>query len=436
LSTGGGPTGSVRSYLLTSVRNGMASRARRANASDVLTGENAVLENAAEVPRDPVAAHAELSLVREAFSALPSRWRHVLWRTAVEHESNITVAREMGLTPNAVAALARRARRGLRAAYVQVHVSRGAVDPKCLPFVGGLATLLTAPDDGGDVAEHVRGCARCSERLAELRRVDRNLAGVLTPAVLSLLPHEGAVTTLGAATPGAGSVVESSVASRAEVLAAKAAVVVLSAAVAGWAAWPPSPAKPVVDLVAPPVVTTSVPAPTPSSTSLPRHTTSTTPPSSTGPTPGRSATSEPIPSRTLAPPPAAQQPPPMPVSTTTTTAAPVGHLSAATAAGGPNSAPFFQVAASARELASGLTLELTVPAGVTLTGSFGDWGQCTQNGLTIACSAPPSASQNWSGSVNTSWAAGAQGTVRAVVTGTYRSGSSASASTATTWPHP
>lgn len=437
LSTGGGPTGSVRSYLLTSVRNGMASRARRANASDVLTGENTVLENAAEVPRDPVAAHGELSLVREAFSALPSRWRHVLWRTAVEHESNITVAREMGLTPNAVAALARRARRGLRAAYVQVHVSRGAVDPKCLPFVGGLATLLTAPDDGGDVAEHVRGCARCSERLAELRRVDRNLAGVLTPAVLSLLPHEGAATALGAAAPGAGSAVASTAASRVEVLAAKAAVVVLSAAVAGWAAWPPSPARPAVDLAAPPVATMPASPIATSPTAPPRQATTTTSPHPTEPPPGRSATTEaPIPSTTLVPPQVAQPPPPMTQSTTTTTAAPVGHLSTAMAAGGPNSAPFFQVAASARELTSGLTLQLTVPAGVTLTGSFGDWTQCTQNGLTITCSAPPSTSQNWSGGVNTSWATGAQGTVRALVTGTYRSGSPAAASTATTWPHP
>ncbi|HEV7196131.1 MAG TPA: sigma-70 family RNA polymerase sigma factor, partial [Pedococcus sp.] len=347
LSTGGGPTGSVRSYLLTSVRNGMASRARRANASDVLTGENTLLENAAEVPRDPVAAHSELSLVREAFSALPSRWRHVLWRTAVEHESNITVAREMGLSPNAVAALARRARRGLRAAYVQVHVSRGAVDPKCLPFVGGLAALLGGPpNDGSDVAEHVRGCTRCTERLAELRRVDRNLAGVLTPAVLSLLPHEGTVS-LGAAAPGVGSAVGSSApAQAAEAFASKAAVVVLTAGVALWAAWPPTHAHRGSEVGAPlpvvtattPVISPTSPVPPPTATS---PTTRTTPPRSTT-APSNSPTS-------LSPPPTVVTLPTAPSSvpstvppTTPATASP-GQLSAVMAVGGPNAAPFFQV---------------------------------------------------------------------------------------------
>jgi hypothetical protein len=54
----------------------------------------------------------------------------------------------------------------------------------------------------------------------------------------------------------------------------------------------------------------------------------------------------------------------------------------------------------------------------------------------VVCSAPASAGQSWSGSLNTSWAPGAQGTVSALVTGTYRSGGTASASTATTWPRP
>lgn len=438
LSTGGGPTGSVRSYLLTSVRNGMASRARRANASDVLTGENTLLENAAEVPRDPVAAHSELSLVREAFSALPSRWRHVLWRTAVEHESNITVAREMGLSPNAVAALARRARRGLRAAYVQVHVSRGAVDAKCLPFVGGLAALLGGPpNDGSDVAEHVRGCARCTERLAELRRVDRNLAGVLTPAVLSLLPHEAAAG-LSAAAPAVGAGAATSAAPGG--LAAKAAVVVLSAAVAGWAAWPsPHTQAPVDAGISVPVITSPVPSSLPIATVVGRTSaTPTAPPKSTLPQVASTVVPS-SPSPTVVPPPVSSVTSPsgvQPTTTTTPPAAPAGHLSAVMAVGGANAAPFFQVSASGRQLAGGLRLTVTVPTGVTLTGTSGDWQQCTQSGVTVACSAPASAGQSWSGSLSTSWAPGAQGTVSALVTGTYRSGGTASASTATTWPKP
>src|SRR5690625_1034717 len=45
VSNDAGPTTSVRAYLLTTVRNQAASRARRAAASDVLTGEIADYES-------------------------------------------------------------------------------------------------------------------------------------------------------------------------------------------------------------------------------------------------------------------------------------------------------------------------------------------------------------------------------------------------------
>ena len=52
-----------------------------------------------------------------ALAALPQRWQRVLWHTEVEGLSAAEIAPLLGLAPNAVAALAYRAREGLRQAY-------------------------------------------------------------------------------------------------------------------------------------------------------------------------------------------------------------------------------------------------------------------------------------------------------------------------------
>jgi RNA polymerase sigma factor (sigma-70 family) len=171
LASGGGPTGSVRAYLVASVRHAAAGRARHPGRNDVLVDDHAAFERASATDGDPVAVASELRLVREAFATLPRRWQQVLWRTAVDHESNGAVADQLGLTPNAVAALAHRARQGLRVAYVQVHASRGAVDPGCAPYVGQLAALLGKGSRAGDVAAHVAECEACTGRLAELAQI-------------------------------------------------------------------------------------------------------------------------------------------------------------------------------------------------------------------------------------------------------------------------
>ena len=450
LRSGGGPTGSVRAYLLTSVRNGVTTRARRANAADVLTDETTVLENAADVPADPVAAAGELSLMREAFAALPTRWQHVLWRTAVDHESNITVGEELGLSANAVAALARRARQGLRAAYVQVHVSRGAVDPGCVPYIGGLAALLTTPDSTSETALHVRGCARCTERLAELRRVDRNLSGVLTPALLTLF-HGGAGTALVAASSGAGAI--SAVASSGSsgssgaggvsggaaggsttTLGAGSWVTIATAATVGgaalvWAAWPHE-APGHATATTKPSVSSSAPRQTPTAHQSSTSATTSTPPHArpTRPTP---KPSPPVAVPPVVTPPVATSAPPAPSTTP-----PPGSLSVGMAMAGSAQSPFVQVSVSGQRVGGPLSLTLTVPEGVSLNGSTGAWTNCAQSGRTIRCTAGPSSSAAWSGSISTTWGPGSGGSVTAIVTGTDRSGRRVSASAATTWPSP
>jgi DNA-directed RNA polymerase specialized sigma24 family protein len=55
--------------------------------------------------------------VERAFRGLPVRWQRVLWQLEVEGRRPRELAVELGMTPNAVSALGKRARAGLRKAY-------------------------------------------------------------------------------------------------------------------------------------------------------------------------------------------------------------------------------------------------------------------------------------------------------------------------------
>lgn len=194
---GHGPTTSVRAYLSTSVRNIAAKRATGPKSAEVPSDDPTRYEDADRLEPDAVARRAELGLVREAFSSLPDRWQTVLWRTAVDHDSHDRVAEAMGLSRNGVAALAVRARRALKVAYLQAHVSRGDVDDDCRPFLDQLAALSQGSVPGRQLQDHLDGCRRCGERLHELALVEQNVAGFMLPAVAILIPATQDLTAAG-----------------------------------------------------------------------------------------------------------------------------------------------------------------------------------------------------------------------------------------------
>ena len=137
---GAGPEQAVRAYLMTTVRRVAANWARTqkrehlvedfavfaeaARASEV-SDQNASFGAGLDLGADVLAMHeAEQSLAMQAFRSLPERWQAVLWHTTVEEESPSEVAPLFGLTANATAVLASRAREGLKQAYLQAHVSQ------------------------------------------------------------------------------------------------------------------------------------------------------------------------------------------------------------------------------------------------------------------------------------------------------------------------
>src|SRR5581483_2502367 len=175
-----------RPYLLTCVRNAATDRLRRERRIDL---RDQMPETPGTTQADDVALLGlERNLVGEALQALPARWRTVLWLTEVEGLSPAEVSRRIGIKPNAVAALAYRARKGLREAYLQAHLKAEASE-ECRSTVNKLGNYVRgdlAEKDRVAVQAHLDACAKCRCRRDELTDVNATLRNAFLPVPLLL----------------------------------------------------------------------------------------------------------------------------------------------------------------------------------------------------------------------------------------------------------
>lgn len=168
---GNGPKDNVRAYLLTVARR--VSWEWKGAAQDVPVSDDELTSRAGVIDAHPARA-AEHSLIVKAFTSLPERWRTVLWQTEVEGAKPAVVAPQIGLSPNATAALARRARLGLRAAYLQAHLATGKSDSGCRSVLEKLGAYTAGSVTGVEAARisaHLGDCSRCTATHDELRDV-------------------------------------------------------------------------------------------------------------------------------------------------------------------------------------------------------------------------------------------------------------------------
>ncbi|MCX4824116.1 sigma-70 family RNA polymerase sigma factor [Streptomyces sp. NBC_01142] len=196
---GAGPEQAVRAYLLTTVRRVAAAWTKTAKREQlvedfaVFAGEAArssdVSDDTFDLGADVRAMHeAEQSLALQAFRSLPERWQAVLWHTTVEEESPSEVAPLFGLTANATAVLAGRAREGLKQAYLQAHVSSALTSGgDCARY----ADRLGAYARGGlrmraerGLRKHLEECAKCRLAAGELAHVNAGIPALLPVAVI------------------------------------------------------------------------------------------------------------------------------------------------------------------------------------------------------------------------------------------------------------
>ncbi|MEU9866614.1 sigma-70 family RNA polymerase sigma factor [Actinomadura sp. NPDC048021] len=191
LRRGDGPREGFRPYLLTALRHTVYDRFR---AEKRLRPTGEIEKYDPGVPfADPL---PEGSTAVRAFRSLPERRRVVLWHTEIERARPAEVASVLGLTPNGAAALAYRAREGLRRAYLQAHLDemqptgreecREALRSMGAYVRGGLSRRESLALD-----RHLRGCPDCRTILGEARDVNATLRNVLGPLAF------GAVTATG-----------------------------------------------------------------------------------------------------------------------------------------------------------------------------------------------------------------------------------------------
>jgi RNA polymerase sigma factor (sigma-70 family) len=184
LQRGGGPDLAFRAYLLTAVRRLHVDRIRataRLHTTDDLTPFDP------GVPfRDTAIEGFESAAAARAFASLPERWQMVLWHTEVEEQKPAEVGPLLGMTPNAVSALAYRAREGLRQAYLTMHAG-DADDDTCERTRAELGSYVRgglSRRDAARVEQHLQECRACTALYLELTEVNSNLRAVLAPLLL------------------------------------------------------------------------------------------------------------------------------------------------------------------------------------------------------------------------------------------------------------
>ncbi|MBO0511969.1 sigma-70 family RNA polymerase sigma factor, partial [Streptomyces beijiangensis] len=199
---GAGPEQAVRAYLLTTVRRVAAAWTKTAKREQLVEDFAVFADQAARTSGSEVSDQdtldlgadvramqiAEETLAMQAFRSLPERWQAVLWHTTVEEESPSDVAPLFGLTANATAVLASRAREGLKQAYLQAHVSEALTSGgDCARY----ADRLGAYARGGlrmraerGLRKHLEECAKCRVAAGELKDVNAGIPALLPVAVI------------------------------------------------------------------------------------------------------------------------------------------------------------------------------------------------------------------------------------------------------------
>ena len=194
---GAGPTDAFRAYLFVTLRRLAAEHDERPAGQPL---DNVPESVVAEVT-EPEMARADRDIMNDAFESLPDRWQTVLWHSAVEGRAPRELASVLGVSADAAAALAYRAREKLRQAYLQAHLL-ASPHPECEPHRSRLGAYVRGGLSRRDQAatkRHVGRCESCQALVVELTDVNRMLVRSLLPFFLVGSTQVGALAAAGAA---------------------------------------------------------------------------------------------------------------------------------------------------------------------------------------------------------------------------------------------
>jgi len=200
-----GPESAFRAYLFTVMRNTAVrwQKAGRLVETDPDL-DDIVFENGLSWVED----REESADLLAAFEDMPERWQRVLWLSEVEDVGRGDIAAHLGIKPNAVSALLKRARAGLRLSWLTQQVPEPLrSDPEHVAMLlpplmlhGKLKELAPRQQ------QHLTACRRCAEVESDLRSAYRRMQhGSLGASGFAALG-----IALPAATPAPASVVAAS----------------------------------------------------------------------------------------------------------------------------------------------------------------------------------------------------------------------------------
>ncbi len=194
IQAGRGPDTAFRPYLMSTIRRVNIDNARRYHTRIVPTDSPELLDpHSSESSEDVAMRRAEGSSAIAAWQSLPAETRDLLWDLVVMDETPARLSGKLGMSPNAVASRARRARERLRQAYLTQLVSSDAND-ECQLIRADLGAYVRGNlgvTRRETVEQHLETCAQCRGAIADLRSVD----DMIRLRVVPLLP----VVALGAA---------------------------------------------------------------------------------------------------------------------------------------------------------------------------------------------------------------------------------------------
>ena len=207
IRNGGGPNEFFRAYLLTAVSREAFSR-NRSSSQQIATDDFSQFE-AGDPFADEAMERIESGFVVRAYKSLPERWRAVLWHSEIEDLRPREIAPILGLTPNAVSALAVRAREGLREAYLAVHLNQekrlSSTCAKVRDLIPSHIRGNASKRDERTIQAHLRTCSNCSTIYAELNDLGSKLKIFVLPLILGGITAQG-VSAGGAISGGAATV--------------------------------------------------------------------------------------------------------------------------------------------------------------------------------------------------------------------------------------
>jgi len=184
---GRGPRSGFRSYLATTIRNVAIDWSRRKTTPNIEDPDSVEDWTYSEVT---ALNRIDRQTITQAFYALPDSWQEVLWYTEVEDMAPRDVAPLLGLTPNAVSALAFRAREGLRQAWITAHLAESkSTDPAhawTLNKLGSFVRDKLSPAERRKVKQHLAACPACSDAAAEADDLGYRLALGILPLFLGI----------------------------------------------------------------------------------------------------------------------------------------------------------------------------------------------------------------------------------------------------------